>query len=478
MNLKRLLGNFASVTALRLGMAAMGFGLFWVLSHELPTEQLGGFSVLMNTFFLLQALPLLGLGIHLTREVAAHPAQRGAHMGQALVFSAPWAVLLTLGVGLYGLWFAPAGLQTAHWLVGLAMVPTAFTLVAESTLVGMEQVRPLTRINLAEAAVRLGGAALAVHLGAGLDGVFTVFLLGRLLSAALYLRLTHLPRIEWPHAPSQAWLALWREAPPYLGLAVVTAATSRIDVLVVSQLQGLEAAGVYAAAARLYEASQMVSTMALVVIFPVLARLFHADPPAFAAMLDRCLRWGLLLGVPVVLAISVVVPWLVMGVYAPPLWGSAAVLQVLCVGTWLLALDQLLSTTMLAARAQRDDLAAMVIGLVLLLALIPALLPALGLVGTAWAVVLALALRMAWRIRWAGHALKLPHLGRQSLRAALAAGGALACHFGLMHQGLPAWQVLPLALLMHAGLTLILGAFHRGHRDDLLILQRLRAARP
>jgi hypothetical protein len=47
-----------------------------------------------------------------------------------------------------------------------------------------------------------------------------------------------------------------------------------------------------------------------------------------------------------------------------------------------------------------------------------------------------------------------------------------------MHQGLPAWQVLPLALLMHAGLTLILGAFHRGHRDDLLILQRLRAARP
>ncbi len=478
MNLKRLLGNFASVTALRLGMAAMGFGLFWVLSHELPTEQLGGFSVLMNTFFLLQTLPLLGLGVHLTREVAAHPAQRGAHMGQALVFSAPWAVLLALGVGLYGLWAAPAGLQAAHWLVGLAMVPTAFTLVAESTLVGMEQVRPLTRINLAEAAVRLGGAALAVHLGAGLDGVFTVFLLGRLLSAALYLRLTHLPRIEWPHAPSQAWLALWREAPPYLGLAVVTAATSRIDVLVVSQLQGLEAAGVYAAAARLYEASQMVSTMALVVIFPVLARLFHADPPAFAAMLDRCLRWGLLLGVPAVLGVSSLMPWLVHLLYAPHLWASAPVLQVLCVGTWLLALDQLLSTTMLAARAQRDDLGSMLIGLLGLVLLLPALLPVLGLPGAAWAVVLALAVRLAWRIRWAAQALGLPGLGVQSLRSALAAGAALSTHFGLQAHGLPVWQALPLALLAHAGLAVLLGAVHQGHRDDVQRLRQMREARP
>lgn len=478
MKLRQLLGNLASVTVLRLGMAALGFGLFWVLSHELPTEQLGGFSVLMNTFFLLQTLPLLGLSVHLTREVAAHPAQRSAQMGQALLFSAPWTLLLALGVGLYGQWVAPAGLQTAHWLVGLALVPTAFTLVAESTLIGMEQVRPLTLINLGEAAVRLVGAALAVSQGAGLEGVFAVFLLGRVLSAGLYMRLAHLPRIEWPKAPGAAWQGLWREAPPYLGLAVVTAATSRIDVLMLSHMQGLEAAGVYAAAARLYEASQMVSTMALVVIFPVLARLFHTDPAAFSAMLDRCLRWGLLLGVPVVLGVGALMPWLVKGVYAPHLWGSAAVLQVLCVGTWLLALDQLMSTTMLAARAQRDDLAAMVIGLLLLLALIPLLLPVLGLTGTAWAVVLALALRLAWRVRWARQALTLPRLGQQSLRAALAAGGALACQFGLLHQGLPAWQVVPLALLTHLGLALVLGAVHRGHRDDLLSLQRLRAARP
>jgi O-antigen/teichoic acid export membrane protein len=478
MNLRKLLGNLASVTVLRLGMAAMGFGLFWVLSHQLPADALGGFSVLFNTFFLLQTLPLLGLSVHLTREVAAHPEQRGALMGQALWFSAPWALLLALGVGLYGTWQAPASLHTSHWLLGLALLPTAFTLVAESTLVGMEQVRPLTLVNLLEAMVRLGGSALTVHLGGGLDGVFAVFLAGRMLSALLYLRLPTLPRLQWPVPAGPAWLALWREAPPYLGLAVVTAATSRIDVLMLSRLQGLEAAGVYAAAARLYEASQMVSTMALVVIFPVLARLFHADPPAFSATLDRCLRWGLLLGVPLVLCVSALVPALVHLLYAPPLWRSAEVLQVLCVGTWLLALDQLMSTTMLAARAQRDDLTAMVIGLALLLALIPTLLPLMGLVGTAWAVVLALALRLGWRIRWAGRALQLPHLSRQSLRTALAAGAALCAQFGLLRAGLPIWQTLPVALLTHVGLSLLLGAFHRGHRNDLLSLHKLREARP
>jgi O-antigen/teichoic acid export membrane protein len=399
-------------------------------------------------------------------------------MGQALWFSAPWALLLALGVGLYGTWQAPASLHTSHWLLGLALLPTAFTLVAESTLVGMEQVRPLTLVNLLEAMVRLGGSALTVHLGGGLEGVFAVFLAGRMLSALLYLRLPTLPRLQWPAPAGPAWLALWREAPPYLGLAVVTAATSRIDVLMLSRLQGLEAAGVYAAAARLYEASQMVSTMALVVIFPVLARLFHADPPAFSATLDRCLRWGLLLGVPLVLCVSALVPAAVHLLYAPHLWRSAGVLQVLCLGTWLLALDQLMSTTMLAARAQRDDLTAMVIGLLLLLALIPSLLPLMGLVGTAWAVVLALALRLAWRIRWASQTLGLPQLGRQSLRSAAAASGAMACHFGLLHHGQAIWQALPLALLTHAALAWMLGAFHRGHRDDLLSLQRLREARP
>jgi O-antigen/teichoic acid export membrane protein len=432
----------------------------------------------MNTFFLLQTLPLLGLGVHLTREVAAQPTQRGALLGQALVFSAPWALVLMLGVGLYGQWGSDPLLGTAHWLLGLALLPTAYILVAESALVGMEQVRPLTWVNLLEAAVRVAGSALVVHRGGELSSVFAVFLLGRLLTAAVYLRLATLPRIEWPTGRWQAWQALWREAPPYLGLAVVTAATSRLDVLLVSRLQGLEAAGVYAAAARLYEASQMVSTMALVVIFPVLARLFTTDPPAFAALLDRCLRWGLLLGVPAVLGVSSLMPWLVHLLYAPHLWASAPVLQVLCVGTWLLALDQLLSTTMLAARAQRDDLGSMLIGLLGLVLLLPALLPVLGLPGAAWAVVLALAVRLAWRIRWAAQALGLPGLGVQSLRSALAAGAALSTHFGLQAHGLPVWQALPLALLAHTGLAVLLGAVHQGHRDDVQRLRQMREARP
>ena len=88
------------------------------------------------------------------------------------------------------------------------------------------------------------------------------------------------------------------------------------------------------------------------------------------ATLERCLRWALLLGLPLVLLGMALAPWLVRHVYAPALWPAAPLLQLLLIATWLMALDQLLSSTMLAAQAQRQDLVAMSLGLLALLALL------------------------------------------------------------------------------------------------------------
>jgi hypothetical protein len=57
-SLRVLLG---SAMGLRLAMAALNFALFWLLAHRLDTAELGGFSVLMNLFLMVQLLPLLGL---------------------------------------------------------------------------------------------------------------------------------------------------------------------------------------------------------------------------------------------------------------------------------------------------------------------------------------------------------------------------------------------------------------------------------
>ena len=129
MKWRALLGKLASVTALRVGVAACGFGLFWLLSHHLSSTELGGFSVLMNTFLLLQGLPLLGLGVHLIREVAATPESAAREISHATVFATPVSALLCLGLVGHAWVFADPTLRWPLTLLGASMLPSAWVLV-------------------------------------------------------------------------------------------------------------------------------------------------------------------------------------------------------------------------------------------------------------------------------------------------------------------------------------------------------------
>jgi O-antigen/teichoic acid export membrane protein len=474
MNVRTLLSKMASVTVLRLGVAVLGFGMFWLLSHRLSANELGGFSLLMNTFMLLQTLPLLGMHVHLIREVAARPEQQASELTHALTFAMPVATAMALGLCLFGAIGADATLRWPFVLLGLSMVPTAWVLVAESALIGREQLQVLTTVIMLESGWRVMGALVSLWQGWGLGGVFAFFLAGRFITSAVYALRGGLPRIRMAQvsrAGLQQYLAL---APTYLAIGLVSAAHARIDMLVLSRLRDLNEVGISAAAAKLYEASMMVSTMALMIVYPILSRLFASDRSAFALMLSRSVRWGLLLGAPLVLVGMTLAPALVHVIYLPRLWAAADVLQPLLLAAWLMALDQLLSSTMLAAQAQSQDLRVMVIGLLTLLLGLLVLGPTFGALGTAWAVVAGLVVRVASRLLWAQRDLALPGLMKESARSALAAALCVGVFFATsdrdlaphMAPWLQGTLALGAALLTHAAAAALTGAFSAQHRAE------------
>jgi O-antigen/teichoic acid export membrane protein len=474
MTMRTLLSKLASVTVLRLGVAVLGFGMFWLLSHHLSATELGGFSLLMNTFMLLQTLPLLGMHVHVIREVAARPDQQSGELSHALAFALPVATAMALGLCLFGALGADVALRWPFVLLGLSMVPTAWVLVAESALIGREQLQVLTTVNMCESAWRVLGALVSLWQGWDLDGVFGFFLMGRLITAAIYAARGGLPRIrmaEVSRAGLRQYIVL---APTYLAIGLVSAGHARIDMLALSKLRDLNEVGIYAAAAKLYEASMMVSTLALMIVYPILSRLFASDRSAFALMLSRSLRWGLLLGAPLVLVGMALAPALVHLIYLPGLWAAADVLQPLLLAAWLMALDQLLSSTMLAAQAQSQDLRAMVIGLVTLLIGLALLGPAFGALGTAWAVVAGLVVRVASRLLWAQRELALPGLTMEGARSAMSAVLGVSAFFAVgghgLTQGMAPWVqdtlALGAALLTHALAAALTGAFSAQHRAE------------
>jgi O-antigen/teichoic acid export membrane protein len=223
-----------------------------------------------------------------------------------------------------------------------------------------------------------------------------------------------------------------REVPTYFSIAVVTALCARIDIVMISNLLSIGLAGVYAAAARISDAALMVPTMAAIVMFPAQARLFEADPAGFGRLLSIAVRCCLIAGFASALLVIALSPSIIHWLYAPKLWPSAAVLQILILGTTLMVIDQLLSTTMLASHSQSHDLRAMSVGLAALVVLLAALTHRFGLLGSAAAVPAALLARVFYRLQWAERKFAIPFrfAAARVVAAAIIAVGLFFAHLG------------------------------------------------
>lgn len=411
-----------SAMGLRLAMAALNFSLFWLLSHELPTTELGGFALLMNLFLMLQLLPLLGLSVPLVRRAATERERLAVEVSNAVVLALPVAVLLAAGVWFWGHHQYGAELTLPLLLMALTLLPGAWILVAESSLLGLERMTSIARVQAVEVAVRVLLSWVLVKLGAGLTGVFAVLLLGRVGMAVVYATsMPGLPRPRWALVDRAVLRRNLSEVPTFLGIALMAALVARLDQLLLSNTQGLAEVGVYAAAARLYDAALMLPTVAALTMMPTLARLFQEDPQQFGVLLRRAVRASLAVGTVLALGVAALAPALIGLLYQPALHAAAPVLAWLIFAAVLTTVDQVLSSTMMAAKAQMADMRSLLVGLLVLLPALWVLSSRWGATGAAAAVLLALVARVAWRMRWAGQALPVQGLGGEGLRQ-----GALA----------------------------------------------------
>lgn len=464
MKQQSLMGMLGSAMGLRLAMAALNFGLFWVLSHRLDSNSLGGFSLLMNIFLLLQLLPLLGLAPAFIRRAAAEHENIQVELSNGVAFALPVAVVLGVGIGVIGQTTYGAELHASFWLIALAMLPTAWIQVAEVTLLGRERMADIARVQGAEAFLRFGGALLVLQLGGGLTGIFAVITLLRFAVGVAYALLPELPRPRWRDCQLAIWYRHWHEVPMYLGIALLAGFTSRLDVIVLSRLQGLHEVAIYAAAARLYDAALMLPTVAALTMMPALARLFASDRDQFGRLLTGALRASLGVGMLVALVVSACSELIIGVLYAPGMLAASDVLRWLIFGAVFMTADQVLSTTMLAARAQAHDFRALALSLVWLVIGLFWLVPLWGPRGVAIAVTLTPVIRVAYRLRWAATALDLGGLWRDYVRqlAALTAGLVameLAWSAGIVWRALAGCGAWLLA-------AAVVGLVHRGLLQD------------
>lgn len=475
---RTILRMLGSALGSRVATAALNYGLFWSLSRMVSTEMVGGFSLLMNVFLLVQLLPLLGLTVPLIRRVATAQQDLSSEVTNAFAFAAPVSVVIAMIVGVWGHLAYGNELAVAAWFVALSLLPTAWTIVAEAALLGRERMAEIARINFVESLLRTVMAVACAWLGYGLIGVFAVFLSLRLVAAALY---AFHPALPLPSVSEWRWhlqLRNWREMPVFFGIALVAALVSRLDVITLSHLRSLHDVAVYAAASRLYDAAQMIPTMTALVVLPTLARQFVSSRDQFRDTLGLSVRVSLMIGLGLALVASALAQPLIHLLYRPELAEAAPVLRFLIFAAVIMMVDVILSSTMLAASAQKHDLHSLAFGLVALTISLALLAPGFGPVGAAAAVTIGLCTRVAARLHWAIRELGLPSPWLHLMRLAVACGvGVAALLFALPHGVVAAVAAGPGAYALAVVLVGALGRHPlRELRNDIALITRRRPA--
>lgn len=455
MNKSRLMSRLGSTLGARLMMAAVNFGLFWALSHTFDMASLGTYSLLMNLFFMTLGLPLLGLAVPLERRAAATPETLASELSNMMAIALPVGALLMVALGLYGHTAHEPAVVGPFWLLGAAVWVSAWIVAAESALLGREQMSYVARVQCCEAVLRTALALAVVEAGGGLVGVMAVFLALRIGTALVYLAGKRLPQPATGLVERGVFKRNLAELPVFFGIATLAGVVSRLDLLVLDHFAGKEQVAIYTVSSRLYEASLMLPTAVALVLLPALARLFASDERRFTTALVVMLQGVLWIGMPVVLAVAALAAPVIELLYPPEYAEAARILRWLMLAGLLTAVDQVLSSAMIASQSQFADLHSMLLSIAALCLGFVLLIPLLGPLGVAIAVAAALAARVVWRLRWVFQRFAPTDL-RRVLGTCTASGlaGVAGLVAGLSHGP---WLALALAL---AGL--LLGAIATG----------------
>jgi O-antigen/teichoic acid export membrane protein len=379
----RLLGD---AFAARLLLAAFALVSTVVVAHRVRVGVYGVYATATAFAALLSGFTDLGSSAVVVRDGAREAdripvARTYLHVRISLI-----ALTCVVGALLVPVTF-PGPAQAAAYLALLTILFSGAPLIAPlGQLYGT--MRPF-RV----AAMMQGGATLTATLGAVIvfgqpnarilvlaNGAGAV--IGTCTAARLSMHWTGnlLTAVDWPRARRMI------RAISVLGLAaVVTAAYAKIDSVLLLDLRGSHAAGLYAAAARLLDQTTMVPVAILVPISPVIARAFASNaklPQALDVALRRIETGS---GIALALGTIGVAYWATLIILGTKYRETASLLAILAVAQSWIVVAYVATAKVVHARLERQYVLVTICGLILNVGCNLILIPAYAAYGAAYA---------------------------------------------------------------------------------------------
>ncbi len=309
----RPLQNTAWLALASLAAKGCGFLLLLVATRKLGKDGFGDYNTALAFVALFAVTTDLGLSTLAVRDVAQDHTQLTRYVGNLLVLRL--VLSLAAAAVCIGLVLTPGvargddtvRLGTVIWALG--MVPIAMVGTVGVVFQSLERLATLSALTAATAALTsLLGCAILLFGGTAIPLLVTAMAVNVVMAVVALVLAARVTPLH-PRADLSWWPSLLRTALPFAVLTLLNVLYSRADAVLVFQIKGKDAAGLYGLTYRL------VDTLLVVAISPFNA----AALPAFNRIAARSaddlrrlvlsgLRITLVVGVPVAVAVTAYAP--------------------------------------------------------------------------------------------------------------------------------------------------------------------------
>ena len=375
----------------RFGAQGLAVVFTTLLARRLGIEGFGAYTFIAAIIFVANAFTTFGTDMFLIREIAAKGDL--SRLPSALIVQLVLSIMLIAAVSMFGAWIPnqSSEIVTALKIYSLALIPLAFFTIFTTALRGVQRMDIYSLLNLIVSAMQIGIVLLP---NINIVRLSALLLLVQIIAAVFagFVCVMTIPNFwKAQNFSSLRLFSLLKQAGPIAWLTVLGMFYQRLNIYMLSTINGAMETGIYSAASRAVEASKTAHLAVFAAMYPALAQAqTDTNHQSKWSEIFKISRKALWVGATIIaLALFVFAKPLVTLLYGIEFAASAGVLQILA---WMLipfTVNTYLTLSLLASNRERLVGRALMVSLIGLLILNLWWIPAKGPEGSAWAALVA-----------------------------------------------------------------------------------------
>lgn len=359
------------------------------IARTLGPAEFGTLSMLLSLFALVSPFMALGLNSIVTRELVNRPDDEGIILGSVMVLRL-LGMCIAVGLVLVASQFWVESLKSNFVLVCILLLGNAFTVLNVLDFWFQSKMESRFAASLRSVSLLIfGGAKLVAAYWQSSLVVFVwihalEWIAVGILFLVVYKRRTGISFGKWQWQASYAFRVL-KEAGWLVFSGVAAAIYLKIDQLMLGEMVGQEAVGIYAVASRLAEVWYFFPAALAASFFPKMLKERQHDSLKYQANLQLLLDVMLLFALGVALGTVLTSGWLVPLLFGEAYQESVALLNIQIWTCCFIFMREVTSKWLIAESKVRYSLLSHGLGAIVNLLLNLWLIPSHGAIGAAWA---------------------------------------------------------------------------------------------